>query len=609
MSGVVLTTKISEAVAFDSGLKKYYSMLRLRMDMVSFFFRYLPKREGFILTIANLMNLSTAFFPSMVAIAVTGKIGNSDVPRWSGLLFFFLVTTINQFLRPTAGSAQLSVATHLAFIANKKIARALSNIETLEGLEDSEFKENLSVLRSRDTVLGESLLRTYQAIFNLCLPLFLMIVAILTAPVILWMFPVCILVIWVGVLAEKIRAGADKITAAHQLEMHNFCSAARGNSMSTELQIYGASRWYINKFSNVERQRTQPAIQANLHVTWLYAASSAVYFTVGALVVWKCSYEGDVHVVLVALLTIMQLSTLLSGIRFAFSDLAKAQREYSRFRKILAIKDYRNQTTNYLPRADTHKHWAVLTNVSYKYPGADTFALQDVSIVLPQNSLISIVGGNGSGKTTLAMLLRGVRSPTTGEIQRKDSSVRTNAAGKTTINVTGVPQRPAHWELIAIEAATFPQKGSYGRFNNEAFSLSASGAEEVFDNLDHGEHTPLGQSWQHPTQLSGGQWQRIGNARGLLGADQSTLIIIDEPTSSLDALAEAKMVATCRRMVEESSIGASVVLVTHRISSALASDFVIMLDKAQVVAQGSPETLLKESNALSALVNEHKKAR
>ncbi|APT83751.1 hypothetical protein CAQU_00070 [Corynebacterium aquilae DSM 44791] len=521
------------------------------------------------------------------------------MPAYVGIVYFLVVTVALHIMGPAAGSAQLNVATQLGLVANKDIARALSSTATLDEIEQPQVAEDLTVFRSRQTVLGESFVRTYQAIFNLSVPLVLMVIAALTSPLTLLLIPACIPAIWVGVKGEKMREHAENELAPHQVRMNTMAEAVQGKSAATELRIYGATQWYIDKYRHTTQLWAAPTTRANLTITWLTALTTALYFAVGAGLIWSTAHNGNLSATTVTLMTVMQLSGLLSGIRFAYADLSKARRAYKRFTTITQLEDNAEPTSNSPQRQHTSDGIiASLHNVSYRYPAEKSYALEDITVDFPANSLVSIVGSNGSGKSTLAMLLRGVRNPTEGKITRPLRAYSNNH-----LNLAGIPQQPARWELRAYETATLPQQGSKAPLNNEQQALEASGATEVINSLKDKGQTPLGESWENPTQLSGGQWQRLGNARGLLGTDTAALTVIDEPTSALDALAEEKMVRSCRQIVEDSTNNGSVILITHRLSSALASDYIVMLDKGKIVATGRPRELLTTQNPFSKLAD------
>ncbi|QPK79363.1 ABC transporter ATP-binding protein [Corynebacterium lizhenjunii] len=593
------------------------SPVRARIAMCGFFLRHLPARAGALLLTFNLFSLGSVLFPTAVAVALTGQLGSWNVPQWTGIAYFVLVMAAVQLLGPMAGSTQIDVATRLAAESNQRIAQSLSSIKYLDDLEDSQLQEALSLLRSRDTVLGEAMVRTFQAVVNLSVPVLLVAAAALSNPHFLWILPACVPALWAGIRAEKLQELADTAVAPHQRKLQLFAQAVAGSSLPTELRVYRASDWYLRTFAGWVHLWNAPLQRTNLRITWLHALASCFYFGAGGLIVWRGADSLSPQASLVSVFTIMQLATLLSGLRFAYADLSQAYREYARFQSVLragatpltADTPVPRQSDTVPPQSDTvpTRSDSVITldRVCYTYPGASAPALHEVSLQLPRASLIAVMGQNGSGKSTLAMLLRDVRRPSSGTLSWNSRSYTTNAEGTRVFTLAGIPQQPSHWELTAYEAATLPQAGANGPFAQQDFALEASGAAAVFRRLPRGKDTHIGASWDDGVKLSGGQWQRLGNCRGLLGSHEADLVVIDEPTSALDAHAEAHLLHSCRQIVAGSDHGTSVVLITHRVSSALRSDFVVLFDQGRVVAAGPPRELLRTNSAFAELVAQY----
>ncbi|GIF73571.1 ABC transporter ATP-binding protein [Asanoa siamensis] len=226
-------------------------------------------------------------------------------------------------------------------------------------------------------------------------------------------------------------------------------------------------------------------------------------------------------------------------------------------------------------------------NLTFGYPNAMQPALQGIDVVVRQGEVVALVGDNGSGKSTLAKLLVGLYLPTegqvlwdgcpTGELNRASmfQNVALVSQGfvqwpfTTRVNVTiGRPTRPPLPDVLA-EAARF------GR------------ADEVIDRLAQGWDTLLAREFWGGTELSGGQWQRIGLARAHFRNAQ--VVIFDEPTAALDPRTEIEVFDRVRRLADD---GRSVVLVTHRLASVRCADRIYVLADGQMVEHGTHGALM-----------------
>jgi ATP-binding cassette subfamily B protein len=123
-------------------------------------------------------------------------------------------------------------------------------------------------------------------------------------------------------------------------------------------------------------------------------------------------------------------------------------------------------------------------------------------------------------------------------------------------------------------------------------------AASVISDLPNGKDTQLGRWFQEGTELSGGQWQRLALARTHYA--NRPIWILDEPTSAMDPWTERKWLENTR----QDAVDKTIILITHRISSAAIADHLIVMDSGQVVESGSPSELLEQRGIFAKLYNE-----
>jgi len=234
-----------------------------------------------------------------------------------------------------------------------------------------------------------------------------------------------------------------------------------------------------------------------------------------------------------------------------------------------------------------------LENVSFAYPGVDQpLVVEHVNVRLPAGCVVAVVGENGAGKSTLVKLLAKLYEPTEGRILVDDVDLAT-------INATAWRERMAgaFQDFVRFE---LPAQGSIGlgdlpRVDDAeavAGAVTRAGAVDVIERLPEGLSTQLGPSWPGGVDLSGGQWQKVALARGLV-RDDPLLVVLDEPTSALDAETEH---ALFERFAEQARIasqaGRVTVLVSHRFSTVRMADLIIVLSGTRVVEVGSHDELI-----------------
>lgn len=221
-----------------------------------------------------------------------------------------------------------------------------------------------------------------------------------------------------------------------------------------------------------------------------------------------------------------------------------------------------------------------LRSVSYRYPGSDEAqaAISHVDLELRRPGTVALVGPSGSGKSTVAQLLLRLRHPVEGEVLVNGRDVRSFTRESWAGEVALVPQYPQLIRGSVRDNIAFFRPGvSDADIERVA---SAVGLDALFRSLPDGYETTLGDGGR---ELSGGQLQRIGIARALVG--RPSLLILDEPTSALDAESEAWV----QRAIEELSQHSLVVIISHRPSTVEACTRTVRLAEGRVIAdEGLP---------------------
>jgi ATP-binding cassette subfamily B protein len=233
-----------------------------------------------------------------------------------------------------------------------------------------------------------------------------------------------------------------------------------------------------------------------------------------------------------------------------------------------------------------------LHNVSFSYPGQDGAALRDITVTIRRGEIIALVGENGSGKTTLGKLLTGLYPPSAGTIHWDDVDLATADQRSVHKNIAVIAQEPAEWPMTAANNITV---GRLGRDDPEGLAwqeaIVSSGADEVLESLPLKENTVLSKKFNDGQDLSGGQWQRMGIARGIYR--DAALLIADEPTAALDAKAEARVFAGLHHASTTAHGRRTTILVTHRLANIKNADRILVLEKGMLIEQGTHRELLE----------------
>jgi ATP-binding cassette subfamily B protein len=227
-------------------------------------------------------------------------------------------------------------------------------------------------------------------------------------------------------------------------------------------------------------------------------------------------------------------------------------------------------------------------NVTFTYPGAEQPTLVDINLHIKPGESLALVGENGSGKTTLIKLLTRLYTPTSGRIllDGQDLQAWDETALRDRIGV--IFQDFTRYQLLLGENIG---AGDVRHFEDEARWRDAGEkgmAAPIVDTLPQGYRTPLGKWFNDGRELSGGQWQKIALSRAFMRS-RADILVLDEPTSAMDASAEATIFEHFRTLTR----GRIAILISHRFSTVRMADQIVVIEEGRIVEHGSHEALMQ----------------
>jgi ATP-binding cassette subfamily B protein len=225
-------------------------------------------------------------------------------------------------------------------------------------------------------------------------------------------------------------------------------------------------------------------------------------------------------------------------------------------------------------------------NVSFAYPGATGLSLSNVSFRFEPGERIALVGENGAGKTTLVKLLARLYDPTAGRILLDGVDLREYSVEDLRSEIGVIFQDYMRYDMLASENIGFGRIEHVEDEHRVARSAEKSLAAQVVDKLPAQYRQMLGRRFEGGVDLSTGQWQKIALARAYMRDAQ--ILILDEPTASLDARAEFEVY---QRFVDLTA-GKMAVLISHRFSTVRMADRILVLEQGRIEEQGSHRQLL-----------------
>jgi ATP-binding cassette subfamily B protein len=314
------------------------------------------------------------------------------------------------------------------------------------------------------------------------------------------------------------------------------------------------------------------------------ASVAANVFAIMLMIKGKLSI-GALGAVLALIATLMRSSSQLFG---SIANFLSKKHESAQFFELIDLDEQIFESTG-----DTTSPMDInileAKDILYRYPLTDEYRIKNVSFTIKKGEKVAFVGENGAGKTTFIKLLTGMLQPSSGDIFLNGKNVKDMDYFCKYNSLSCVFQEPARFNTFTIADNVF--LGDVERERNESQidrALEFSG----FEGAD--KDSMLGKDIGG-TELSGGQWQKIAIARAYYRSRD--FIVLDEPTSNLDPLAEAEVLKKYMAMTQ----GKTVILVTHRISVASLADRIVVFKDGEIVEDGTHSDLLSNNGEYARL--------
>jgi len=278
-------------------------------------------------------------------------------------------------------------------------------------------------------------------------------------------------------------------------------------------------------------------------------------------------------------------SSNIQNVFSTFSSIADQSLFLTDLVEFLRVKAGIGSKPNALPAPRPIRDGFRFESVSFRYPGSDRVVLDRLDLRIGPGERIALVGENGQGKTTIVKLLTRLYDPTSGRILLDGVDLREYSVEDLHREIGVIFQDFVRYEMTAR------QNIATGRIDStvESAILDAarkSGADEVIERLPNGYSQLLGRRFEGGVDLSGGEWQKMALARAYLRDAQ--ILILDEPTASLDARSEYEIFQRFAELTENRMA----LLISHRFSSVRMADRIIVLENGRIAEQGSHEQLI-----------------
>ena len=376
-------------------------------------------------------------------------------------------------------------------------------------------------------------------------------------------------------------------------QMEYYASMVTNKDMVKEMRLMDLSNTFTDKFKSTFKRYFKGIKRLIYHENfWQIGTSLATTLTNVALflfVAYKV-YQGELQLGDYSLYT-GALNSIISSVGSLVTMTATV---YEGTLFIDNMKTFMNEKQTVVPlqnpalQPSRGKHVIEFQNVSFAYPGSNKFGLKNVNLRLERGQTTVLVGLNGAGKTTLIKLLTRLYDPTEGVILLDGKDIRLYDT-KALYDLFGII-----FQDFGKYAATVSENISFGDVHKEVDDTAVqqaakdSSAAEFIQRLPNGYQTPLTRYFEfNGIEPSIGQWQKLSVARAFY--KNSDILILDEPTASLDPLAEQEIFNQFAKLGENKIT----VFVSHRLSSATTAQQILVLNYGEIIERGTHEELMQ----------------
>ena len=367
-----------------------------------------------------------------------------------------------------------------------------------------------------------------------------------------------------------------------------------------ELKLFNLSDYLTNRFSGLSQQIYEENVALNRRrLFWgglLAIVGQLGYYAAYGLSIYR-TIEGRYTVGDLTLITTAIMQAM-SNIQQVFSTASGVADQALFLTDLLAffeMKPHVETKPNALPAPRPIQRGFEFRNVSFAYPGTTRRILSNFNFTLSLGERVALIGENGQGKTTVVKLITRLYDPTEGEILLDGVDLREYELADLHSEIGVIFQDFMRYEMTARENIAIGRVELPHTTNEIEFAANKSMASDVVGKLEHGYDQMLGRRFEGGVDLSGGEWQKIALARAYLRDAQ--LLILDEPTASLDARSEFEVF----ERFAELTLGKMALLISHRFSTVRMADRIVVLEGGRLVEEGSHGQLMALGGRYAAM--------
>lgn len=588
--------------------KPKYNMWQCSAYMISLAWREKEKKVIFLCLLqvilgvsSNLVNLYVS--PSILsAVERHAPMSVLITTVWFFVLLIMLCSASNSYVSSNTMYGRISVRMALMGFLNKK-----SGTTSYPNITDEKFIEMRSKSQWAVNDNGqatEAVWGTLVSLMKNCIGFVIYVFLLMSLDV--WLILVISVTSLIGYFVNKRLYGYEY---RHRDELGKINSKlwyhiglVKNITVAKDIRIFGMKPWLkeladkaMNVYIAFQRRANNVYIWGNiLGLVLTFLRNGLAYFVIINMVLT----DGlTVSEFLLYFSAVGGFTAWVSGILGDLTTLHRQGLDISTIREFLEYHEpFKFEDGEGLSTSADSRHELRLENVSFKYPGAEEYTLENINLTIRPGEKIAVVGLNGAGKTTLVKLICGFYDPTDGRVMLDGRDIRAYNRREYYAMFSAVFQ---NFSLLAgTVAANVAQTEEGIDMERVRDCVEKAGLTSKITSLKNGYETYLNRSvYENGAELSGGETQKLMLARALY--KDAPFIILDEPTAALDPIAESKMY----NKYDELSKGRTSLYISHRLASTRFCDRILLISNHKIAEEGTHSELLRLSGEYANLFN------
>jgi ATP-binding cassette subfamily B protein len=542
-------------------------------------------------------SVATTSYPIGYRLLVDGALAHNHARTAVGVALIAGLLSLGWLLSTVGATEAMALSDRVSLHVSSHLAQLTSGTPGIEHFERPDYLTNVEKVVSGRRQLATA---PRQTLSNLTTVLRIITLVVLLATVNLWLLFVPLVAIppllasrW----SRKISKKADDEMAHRRRLAATLFGLTSTAATAGELRVYGLGP---------ELTRRHRALSSETNASSLRVALLEILIEGTGWLVYSCGLMAAVALVVVEAsrghVSPGALLMAVSLIRRSRNQLAQAAAQGGALAASLDLADrmfwLEDWAASVEPTGRQQPPPALrdgisLHGITFRYPGTERTILDSLDLEIPAGVTVAIVGENGAGKTTLTKLLLGLYQPDAGTISIDGTPMETFDTAAWRARTTAAFQDAVRLQLTTRDAIGV---GDLDRLDDDdaiRTAVARGGAQDVLDQLPDGLDTRLGTAFAAGRNLSGGQWQKLALGRAMM-RDEPLLVVLDEPTASLDATTEHELFERYAAAAKRTgaTTGGITVLVSHRFSTVRSADLIVVLDGGRIAEQGSHDDLV-----------------